>query len=395
MLVDELNTDEALNAAIRLTQRFQRTPLVPLSDESTLLRSLSSRNPDIASCIDTLLLKMDSLQEEGTFKSRGAEWFFTRLYETGALPEVAVTASAGNHAKGVALAAERYHVPAIIFMPRGATELKVEGVRAHGAEVRLIGDHYDDSVVAAKEFVRETAGALYVPAFEHKDVIYGQGSKAYEIFQRMGGVSLDPSKLERSMVDMPLPYPPDVIIEAVGGGGSITGDGIIVDYFEGLTGRKMYVVGVQTKASDSLAQSFHAKELLESTGDGNTIADGINVRSATEEMLRCAIKYVDDIVLVDDSAIRFAIREVFNDAQLQAVQRSVKAQIESGVSFKHGDMVDRLNVVEGAGAASIAALASGVVNLGDYASAAGRRLNVVCVLTGSNIDRKRLDEIVR
>ncbi len=396
-LVDELDIDEAFTAADYLTQHFQRTPLIRLSDESTLLQALKSRSPDIAQHVDALLLKMDSLQEEGTFKSRGAEWFFYRLNKAGKLPTVAVTASAGNHAKGVALAAGRYGVPAVVFMPKGAPEIKVQKVRELGAEVFLTGDYYDDSVLAAKKHVAETSGALYVPAFEHKDVIYGQGSKAFEIFQKMGGVPIRDSGglQDRSMADMPLPYLPDVIIEAVGGGGSITGDGIIVDHFEHLTGEKIYVVGVQAAASDSLAQSFRAKRLLQSTGDGNTIADGINVRSATEEMLRCVLKYVDDIVRVDEPTIRFAIREVFNDRQLLALQNNVKAKIGGGVSFKHGNMVDYLNIVEGAAAAPIAALASGAVNLEGYASAIGRKLNVVCVLTGSNIDRSRLEEIMR
>jgi threonine dehydratase len=190
MIVDDLRVyvpggDSAIGASLYLERKFDRTPLIRVP--KSLLDALSI-NTSGESPIADVWLKLDSVQESGTFKTRGAFYYLSRLYDNNRLPKEVVTASAGNHAQGVALAAKKYKVKAVIFMPENAPQIKVGKVKALGADVRLVGEHYDDSVMAARKFEGES-GAHYFPAYEHQDIIYGQGSVAWEIFRKAKGES--------------------------------------------------------------------------------------------------------------------------------------------------------------------------------------------------------------
>lgn len=181
----------------------------------------------------------------------------------------------------------------------------------------------------------------------------------------------------------------------------MTGIGLVADYFEnpdpsqpGDPSLKAFVVGVQAAASNSMAKSFAAGELRNPTGDGKTIADGINVRHASSEMLACLRKFADDVVEVGEEQIKEAMRTVYNDRGLGEIKQSAMQQYAKNPDIKCGERLGSLNILEGAAATPLAALASGKIHLQNYADQLGRQLNVVCVLTGSNIDQERLQEIV-
>ncbi|MDD9954180.1 MAG: pyridoxal-phosphate dependent enzyme [Candidatus Woesearchaeota archaeon] len=388
---------------------FERTPMIvpymrdKLGPASSIERALGPQREFVEGAV----VKLDSMQKAGTFKRRGAEVFFKTREREGNLPSSVVTASAGNHAQGVALAAAKYGIQSTIFMPEGAPQVKIDRVKLFGGEfvdVVLEGAFYDESVLAAKERVEET-GATYVHAYQDPAVICGQATIAYEIFEKMtgmpqsrdSGISVDHEKMAQQYLEG---THPDVIIVPVGGGGLITGVGMIADHYETQPGRgKTYVVGVQSGAADSMARSFKAEALVPESTDmeATTCADGIMVKSASPDMFGCVRRFVDDIVTVPEGAIEQAIAMVYGDAYIAETQERMRRQNETakmlGEHVKGAGMVDMMNVVEGAAATPLASLISGAVNLEAYANELGRPVNVVLVHSGSNIDRPRLDAI--
>jgi len=238
---------------------------------------------------NTVLLKREDLQPVFSFKLRGAYNKIAHLSDSVARRGV-ICASAGNHAQGVALAAQRRGIPALIVMPQTTPDIKVSAVRNLGGEVVLHGDEYDSAYEHAMSIVRER-NLAFVHPFDDPDVIAGQGTIAVEILRQSRG-------------DL------DAIFVPVGGGGLIAGIAIYAKYLN----PKIRIIGVEPVDAAAMHDSLRAKKriTLERVG---IFADGVAVRRVGEETFRLCREYVDEIVLVDTDEICAGIQDVFEDTR--------------------------------------------------------------------------------
>ena len=236
-----------------------------------------------------VLLKREDLQPVFSFKIRGAYNKMANL-EPEQLERGVIAASAGNHAQGVALAADRLGCTAVIVMPTTTPELKVDAVRSSGAEVVLVGESYSDSQAHAADLMYER-GLTFVHPFDDPDVIAGQGTIAMEILRQHAG-------------------PLDAVFVAIGGGGLISG---IATYIKALR-PDVRVIGVQTNDSDAMARSIEAGHRVELDNVG-LFSDGTAVKQVGEETFRLASQYVDEIIRVDTDEVCAAIKDVFTDTR--------------------------------------------------------------------------------
>lgn len=239
-----------------------------------------------------VLLKREDEQPVFSFKLRGAYNRMARLSPAERARGV-ITASAGNHAQGVALSAARLACPAVIVMPVTTPRVKVDAVRAFGGdrvEVVLEGDSYSDSQALADR-IRAERGLVFVHPFDDPDVIAGQGTVGMEILRQHPG-------------------PLDAILVAVGGGGLIGG---IAAYVKALR-PEVRVVGVQAQDSDAMARSLEAGRPVE-LDDVDLFSDGTAVRRVGDETFRLARAHVDAMLRVDNDAICAAIKDVFQDTR--------------------------------------------------------------------------------
>jgi threonine dehydratase len=236
-----------------------------------------------------VLFKREDLQPVFSFKLRGAYNKIAHLSQTAAQRGV-ICASAGNHAQGVALAARRRGVPAVIVMPQTTPNIKVQAVMDLGSEVVLHGDDYDQAYERALVLERERQ-LVFIHPFDDPDVIAGQGTIGMELLRQRPG-------------DF------DAIFVPVGGGGLISG---IAAYVKSLYPR-IKVIGVEPEDAAAMHDSLKRKErvTLERVG---IFADGVAVRRVGEETFRLARKYVDEIVLVSTDQICAAIQDIFEDTR--------------------------------------------------------------------------------
>lgn len=282
-------------------------------------------------CAGPVFFKCENLQRTGSFKIRGA---YTRMHRLD--PEQrargVVTASAGNHAQGVALAAQMLGTPATVFMPETAALPKVEATRGYGAEVRLVGESVEQCLVAAVEMAHRS-GAVFVHPFDHPDVIAGQGTVGWEIVEQV----------------------PDVrtVLVPVGGGGLIGGVAAAV---KGLT-RDVAVVGVQVDTAAAWPASLAAGAPVEAE-QVRTIADGLAVARPGDITFPQVASLVDEVVTVSEDSLSRALLHCLERAKL---------------------------LVEPAGAASVAAVLD---RPGRFATP------VVAVLSGGNIDPLLLVHVI-
>ena len=277
-------------------------------------------------------LKTENLQLTGSFKLRGAYNRIARLSDEEKERGV-VACSAGNHSQGVALAAQKAGLNAVICIPDGAPISKVEATRAYGAEVVLVPGVYDDAYEKAIEIAKESGRTLIHP-FDDDDVIAGQGTIALEILSALPEM--------------------DTCIVPVGGGGLISGMAFAIKALK----PTCRVIGVQAAGAASMRHAFdkHRRVPLERV---STIADGIAVKMPGEKTFEYCRRYVDDIVTVSDDEIASAILSLMEQQKL---------------------------VAEGAGAVSVAAAMAGKVDL------AGRK--TVCLVSGGNIDVTILSRVI-
>lgn len=311
--------EDVRQAAIALSGVTFRTPL----QESSYINDLLGIR---------VFFKLENLQRSGSFKLRGAYNRIRRLPPE-ELNRGVVAASAGNHAQGVALASGLVGTTAIIFMPQGASLTKVEATRAYGAEVRLVGETFDDAFQEAKRVARET-GRTLIHAFDDRDVIAGQGTIALEMLD------------ERCNLD--------VLVVPVGGGGLISGVAMAAKE------RHPYVrvIGVQAEGAAAMLQSLR-EGALTGLPSVSTIADGIAVKRPGDLTFSLIQKYVDEIVMVDEHDISRAILIFLERSKL---------------------------MVEGAGAVGLAALLAGKISLGSS--------TVGTVVSGGNIDVTLVSRII-
>jgi threonine dehydratase len=280
-------------------------------------------------------LKCENLQRTGAYKLRGA---YNRL--AALTPEQrakgVVAASAGNHAQGVALAARELGIPATIFTPVGVALPKLQATRHYGAEVVLRGHSVEEALSAAKDFGART-GAVFIPPFDHPDVIAGQGTLGLEIVDQVPDV--------------------DTVVVPIGGGGVISGIAIAVKGLAERLGRPIRVIGVQAENAASYPDSLDAGEPV-TIDTRPTIADGIAVARPGEMNFPIIRDLVDEIVTVSDDDVARALLVLLERAKL---------------------------VVEAAGAVGVAAIMAGAVR------DTGR---TVVLLSGGNIDPLMMERII-
>lgn len=279
-----------------------------------------------------IYLKYENQQKTGSFKIRGASNKIAALCERGEI-KAAVASSAGNHAQGTAYASKVHNIPAIICMPKSTPIAKVEATKGYGAKVVLEGDCYDDAYKKAVEIV-EKEGATFIHPFDDLEVMAGQGTIGIEILEALPTV--------------------DIIIVPAGGGGLLAGVAACVKQIN----PRVKIIGVQAEGAPAIAKSFKAKKHC-TTEKSLTIADGISVKNPGEKTVELINRYADDVVTVSEAEISSAI--------LYLIERTKQ-------------------VVEPAGATSLAAVLSGKVDV------KGKR--AVCVLSGGNIDVSFIQRII-
>jgi threonine dehydratase len=237
----------------------------------------------------TVMLKREDLQPVFSFKLRGAYNKIAHLSDSVARRGV-ICASAGNHAQGVALAAKRRGISALIVMPQTTPNIKVSAVRDLGGEVVLHGDDYDSAYEHAQSIVREK-NLAFVHPFDDPDVIAGQGTVAVEILRQSRGEV-------------------DAIFVPVGGGGLIAGIAVYAKYLN----PRIKIIGVEPVDAAAMHDSLRAKKriTLERVG---VFADGVAVRKVGDETFRLCREHVDEIVLVDTDEICAGIQDIFEDTR--------------------------------------------------------------------------------
>jgi threonine dehydratase len=276
-------------------------------------------------------LKCENLQRTGSYKIRGASYRLSRLTPEERARGV-VAASAGNHAQGVAFAARQLGIAATIFMPMGVALPKLEATRDYGANVQLVGAVVDESLAAAKRFAEET-GAVFIPPFDHPDVIAGQGTVGLEILEDVPDV--------------------DTIVVPIGGGGLISGVAAAVKQLA----PHVRIIGVQAQNAAAFPVSLAAGE-VRTVRTTPTIADGIAVGTPGTITFQIVRDLVDEVLTVTDDETASAMLVLLERAKL---------------------------VVEPAGAVGIAALLSGrIQNPG----------RTVAVLSGGNIDPLMMERVI-
>jgi threonine dehydratase len=236
-----------------------------------------------------VLLKREDTQPVFSFKLRGA---YNKMAHMSAAERArgVIAASAGNHAQGVALAAQRLGCTATIVMPVTTPQIKIAAVEARGARVVLHGDSYSDAYAKAQA-LQKASGATFVHPYDDPDVIAGQGTIGMEILRQWQA-------------------PLDAIFVAIGGGGLVSGVGAYVKRVR----PEVKVIGVQPEDSDAMAQSLRLGRRVTLAHVG-LFADGVAVKQVGKETFRLARRYVDDIVIVDTDAICAALKDVFEDTR--------------------------------------------------------------------------------
>lgn len=223
-----------------------------------------------------IYLKPENMQYTGAYKVRGSYYKISRMSEE-ERERGLITASAGNHAQGVAYAAQQFGCKATIVMPTVTPLIKVNRTKSYGAEVILHGDVYDDACAYALKLAEEK-GYTFVHPFDDLEVATGQGSIAMEIVQELPTV--------------------DYILAPIGGGGLITG----VSTLAKMLNPKIKVIGVEPKATASMTAAFNAGEPV-TLDSADTIADGTAVKRVGENIFPYAKENIDEILLVEDDEL--------------------------------------------------------------------------------------------
>ncbi len=280
---------------------------------------------------NNIFLKREDLQDVFSFKIRGA---FNKMRNLSKeqLKKGVITSSAGNHAQGVALSANKLNSKATILMPITTPIVKVNAVKELNAEVILFGENYDESYLKALSLAKER-GLTFIHPFDDIDVIAGQGTIAVEIISQLGD-------------------PPDCVYVAVGGGGLIAG---ISTYIKNLW-PKTKIIGVEPEDADAMSKSIEENKVIELDNVG-LFADGVAVKKVGELTFEITKKYVDKMIRVTNDEICASIKDVFEDTR---------------------------SILEPAGALSIAGMKKDIVEM-DY-----KNKNLVAIACGANMNFERL-----
>ena len=284
---------------------------------------------------NTVLLKREDQQPVFSFKLRGA---YNKMVNLSAAERAAgvICASAGNHAQGVALSAQKLGCRAVVVMPTTTPQLKIDAVKSRGAEVILQGDSYSDAYAHAVQLGLQQ-GLSFVHPFDDPDVIAGQGTVAMEILRQLQPLGL---------------YRLDAVFVAIGGGGLIAG---VANYIKALR-PEIKVIGVQMNDSDAMIQSVAAGKRI-ALNDVGLFSDGTAVKQVGSETFRISQELVDSFITVDTDAVCAAIKDVF---------------------------IDTRSIVEPAGALAVAAIKQHVAQHGTTGE------TYAAILCGANMNFDRL-----
>ena len=283
-----------------------------------------------------IYFKREDLQEIRSYKIRGAFNKMVHLTDKEKSQGV-VTASAGNHAQGVALSCTKLKIKGTIFMPVVTPTQKIERVKYFGdgyIQIKLVGQTYDESTKAAKDFSKET-GVVYIPAFDDELVISGQGTIGKEFFEELNGKV-------------------DFILVPVGGGGLISGVAIYLKE----KNKSIRIIGVEPKGADCMDRSLKAGKII-SLNSIDTFCDGVAVKTPGKLTFAICKKNIDKIILVDEGFVAKVMVEIYQNEGI---------------------------VIEPAGALSISVLE----NIKDKI----KNKTVVCIISGGNNDLLRYPEIL-
>jgi threonine dehydratase len=310
-----------LNAARRLRGRVRRTPLVRSAWLSDAARA-------------DVWLKLECLQETHAFKIRGALNAILELGEcgdTGAAPREVVTASTGNHGRAMAEAARSARIGCTVFTPRQAPRAKLDAIRAAGARLEPVARDCDEAEALARDHARQT-GAVYISAYNHPAIIAGAGTIGLEIAEDLPNV--------------------DVVVLPMGGGGMASGIGTVMRAFA----PACRTVGVEASCNPAFREARAHGAITPIAVAGASLADGLTGNLEPGAITFPIVeRVIDDLVDVDEGPIGEAIAEFLAAERL---------------------------VVEGAGAVTAAALASGALDVRDT--------SVVAIVSGANIDTETL-----
>ena len=315
-------------AAVRLRGRVHRTPILTSTTAAAWIR----RATGIGIADDRLYLKAEHLQKTGSFKARGMTNRIATLPPE-ARARGAITLSAGNAGQACAWAGRAAGVPVTVVMPQGAVRSKVEACLGYGARVILHGDHVGDTF-AEMQRIRDDEGLTFVPPFDDPMVIAGNGTAGLELVDELPDV--------------------DAVVVGVGGGGLISGIAAAIKARR----PSARIIGVEPEMSNAVSLALERDEIVPI--EPKSVADGLGAPFAGRWTLAMTRRHLDGIVLLDD------------------------ATILAGLRFA----LERLKqVVEPAGAAGLAALLAGRVELGD-----GEKVAVV--ISGGNVEVGRLGELL-
>ncbi|MDB4988843.1 MAG: threonine dehydratase, partial [Myxococcaceae bacterium] len=266
-------------------ERILRARVYDVANETPLERA-----PRISARLDNeVFLKREDLQPVFSFKLRGA-YNKMSLLTAEARARGVICASAGNHAQGVALAAQKLGIRAVIVMPTTTPAIKVDAVRARGGETVIIGDSFDDAYLHAKKLELEQ-GLTFVHPFDDPDVIAGQATVAMEILRQHSG-------------------PIEAIFIPCGGGGLLAGMAVYIKHLY----PQIKVIGVEPHDAACLRAALDAGERVRLTTVG-LFADGVAVKQIGEEPFRLIREYVDDVIVADTDSICAAIKDIFDDTR--------------------------------------------------------------------------------
>ncbi len=308
----EISLEEIQQARERIRDKVNRTPCV----YSLPLSRMTGRE---------LFLKLENLQVTQAFKARGNANKIALLSEEERKRGV-VTGSSGNHGQGFSLAALRNGVKAVVVLPEAAPLNKREKIRQNKAEVIIKGKTYDEAAGHA-HYLAENEGYVYIPSFDDRDIVAGNGSIGLEILE-----------------DVPQA---DVLVCPIGGGGGISGVCLAAKQIKA----GIRVIGVEAEGAASMLASVRAGK-VEVLASMSTFADGIAVARPGDLNFKIVMQCVDDLVTVSDAEMRSAVATLAREAKI---------------------------VAEGAGAASVAAVLFGK-------SPIKEKSTVVCMISGGNID---------
>ncbi len=279
-----------------------------------------------------IYLKTENLQLTGSFKVRGA---FNKILQLTSQERArgVIACSAGNHAQGVALAAQQNGIKAVICLPSSAPISKIEATKSYGAQICLVEGGYDDAYRRALE-LRDLHGYTLLHPFDDDAVIAGQGTIGLELYRQNPEI--------------------DAVVVPIGGGGLISGIALALKHLN----PQIQIYGVQSAGAPSMQHALQIGR-VENLSRAVTLADGIAVKQPGERTFTLCKRYVDEIVTVTDDEICMAILALMEQHKL---------------------------ITEGAGAVSVAAVMSGKLPV------SGRR--IACILSGGNIDVQILSRVV-